>query len=72
LLPQGEIGQGQGGHGFDYGNGPGQDAGVVPAFTFQNHLTTIITCGFLGFAYSRYRFKGNAEINQLTVADHRR
>jgi len=61
LLSPEMVLQDQGGHGFHHGNGPGAEAGIMPAFGFDGHRFSPRIYRLLSFADGRCGFDGHAK-----------
>ena len=68
-LAEGVIGEDDGGHGFDHGNGPREDTGVVAPSRLEFGVCSRGRDGLLGAKDRGGGFEGDPEKNRFAVAD---
>ena len=68
-LAEGVIGEDDGGHGFDHGNGPREDTGVVAAARLEFGVCSRGRDGLLGAKDCGGGFEGDSEKNRFAVTD---
>ena len=68
-LAEGVIGEDDGGHGFDHGNGSREDTGVVAATGLELGVCSGGRDGLLGAKDRGGGFEGDPEKNRFAVAD---
>ena len=69
FLAEGVVDEDEGGHGFDHGDGAGEDAGVVASAAFEGGVMQADVHGVLLVHDSGDGFERDAEINQLAIGD---
>jgi len=57
------------GHGLDDGNGPGDDAGIVPPTGSEDSGGSVVLGGFLGLGDGGRGFEADPEVDVLSVGD---
>src|SRR6266542_3194457 len=69
LTPERVVGKDESGHGFDHGDGAGQDARVVTAAAGDGGVLVMDAHGVLLAHDRRGRLEGHAEVDRLAVGD---